>query len=521
MKKILLSIVILGLLFFNSNLVSASTKPNFLNTLEYLNVGESVTLYINNPIKDSKVTWKTSDKKIATVTAKGTVTAIKSGEATITCNIVSGKTTYNLKCKIIVVNEKTTYTLTEESKPSAKTQRLSTYNNNTKDWYLLNEIFARCEKAGGGTIVFKKGKFGISRQVFIPSNVTIILEDGAYIKKLSKTGVAKWNAQKAMFILVEPSKSRVEGIHTEYNGVHNVTIIGKGNAVIDLDFMESSIGIVMGHNRDVVIEGITFKNMNTGHFIEMDASLDVIVNNCKFIGSKMSSKINKEAINLDTPDKITGGFNHVWTSYDKTPVKNVTISNCLFEEIDVAIGTHKYSQKKDENGEYTINMVHENIIIRDNQFINIRKCSLTMINWENVLVENNIFDGGGYTLELSNGQISNSGSRAFSATAVTNFGFKYNEIKNMFTVGGAYSISTGTQTASNYYKPVSAYITMENIKDFYNNKCTNLEHPTILLSIGTFEIDMDFINNNLDQFRRVGDRNGEQTYMMNATIPMS
>ena len=105
--------------------------------------------------------------------------------------------------------------------------------------------------------------------------------------------------------------------------------------------------------------------MNTGHFIELDASKDVKVQNCKFIESKQSPKTNKEAINIDSPDKATGGFSHEWTSMDKTPVKNLAILDCTFEEIDIAIGTHKYSQVQDESGAYTITMFHEDILVKN------------------------------------------------------------------------------------------------------------------------------------------------------------
>ncbi len=49
-----------------------------------------------------KATWKTSNKKVATVSKKGYVTAKKKGTAKITCTIKVGKRTKKLTCKIKV-----------------------------------------------------------------------------------------------------------------------------------------------------------------------------------------------------------------------------------------------------------------------------------------------------------------------------------------------------------------------------------------------------------------------------------
>lgn len=382
-----------------------------------------------------------------------------------------------------------TYTIKDNLKPSSKIQKYSTYNKYTNDWYLFNEILKKCELAGGGIVDVKKGNYTICRAVEIPSNVTLILEDGVIIKKATKTGTSKLKATKTLFELVEPSKANVAGAHSLYNGVHNVNIKGKGKSVVDLSFMEGAVGFVMAHNKDISFENVTFKNMNTGHFIEMDASLDVTVNNCTFTGSKISPKQNKEAINIDTPDKLTGGFTHTWTSYDKTPDKNITITNCTFNEIDAAIGTHKYSQQPDSEGKYTINMVHKNITIQKCKFLNIRKSSLNILNWENTLVENNLFDGGKYPIfNPTTGKTIYIGSTAFVAKAVTKFTFRNNTISNMQTIGGSYGAPMGQADAVSLYTALTCNITKAEIEIMKTNKCINLELPHICFVAYTSEL---------------------------------
>ena len=79
-----------------SEVQAASVKLS--KTKATLSKGETLTLKVKGT-KD-KVTWKSSDKKVAAVSKKGVVTAKKEGKATITAKV--GKKT--LKCKISVVD---------------------------------------------------------------------------------------------------------------------------------------------------------------------------------------------------------------------------------------------------------------------------------------------------------------------------------------------------------------------------------------------------------------------------------
>ena len=91
-------------------------------TKKTLYVGESATLKVTkvNPVKGSKaVIWKTTNKKIATVNAKGKVTAKKKGTVKIT--VVSKKNKkVKAVCKITVkVKKKENATIVPFKTPSA------------------------------------------------------------------------------------------------------------------------------------------------------------------------------------------------------------------------------------------------------------------------------------------------------------------------------------------------------------------------------------------------------------------
>ena len=74
----------------------AAAKVSLSATKKTLNVGKSFTLKLKNA--SGKVTWKSSKKSVATVSAKGKVKAVAEGSATITAT--NNKKTY--KCKVTV-----------------------------------------------------------------------------------------------------------------------------------------------------------------------------------------------------------------------------------------------------------------------------------------------------------------------------------------------------------------------------------------------------------------------------------
>lgn len=347
------------------------------------------------------------------------------------------------------------YTITPNTSPcSKKIRKYSTYNKYTKNYYTLISYMMFFEKNRGGTLVLKKGTYTISNTVPIPSNVNLILEDGVVINKGTKTGTRKFKASSTIFQLVHPSKLKKSRAYSKYNGVRNVKIIGKGTSTINLRYLKNNIAIVCGHNQNILLQGITFKNLNSGHFIELDATNGMKISNCKFISSKPSSMLTAEAINLDTPDKNTKGFNNVWSSYDKTPNNAITIENNVFNGLDRAIGTHKYSQRT-TNGRYVTNkgqVYHMRIIIRNNIITNTRSDSIRVMNWKNSEITNNYIS---YVTRNSKQY------RAILASGAINLKIKFNYFKNMNRpiqilssknsgYGSIYSVTYNSLTSYNY-----------------------------------------------------------------------
>ncbi|QCR33950.1 right-handed parallel beta-helix repeat-containing protein [Lysinibacillus sp. SGAir0095] len=274
-----------------------------------------------------------------------------------------------------------TYTITPNSETYNRNfMNNSTYNKYTKHYFLIRSYLEQLEESRGGTLVLEKGTYTVSNVLFVPSNVTIKLEDGAKIVNGHETGTSR-EPNKSIFQLIRPSLGKKESVYGEYEGEKNISIIGSGTATIDLNFVKDGIAIIAGHNQNIRIQNINFLNMYSGHFIEIDATKDAVIANNKFLNSKPSPTRIKEAINLDTPDKLTNGWSSKWSEFDKTPNSNITIENNVFYNLDRAIGTHKYSGEK----------YHDQIHIRNNRIEKMRMDAIRVLNWSNATIENNLF----------------------------------------------------------------------------------------------------------------------------------
>jgi len=158
-----------------------------------MNKGQTYTLKISGTKK--KVKWSTSNKKVATVSSKGKVTAKKNGTATITAKVGSK----NYKCKITVkdpsiskskiyVEKDYTYTLTvkdtnQKVKWSTSNKKVATVSSNGK---------VTAKKKGTATITAKVANKSLKCKVNVEttsiSKSKITLEKGStYTLKVNDT----------------------------------------------------------------------------------------------------------------------------------------------------------------------------------------------------------------------------------------------------------------------------------------------------------------------------------------------
>jgi hypothetical protein len=146
-----------------------------------------------------------------------------------------------------VISAKNTYTVSPSSKPyKGQYVKYTTYNEKTRQYYTLRSYLELLEEKGGGTLVLSKGTYSVTNNLYVPSNITIQLNDGAKVVKSMDTGTNKLAPSKSIFNLISTAKSGNNAAATKYSGEMNIKIIGKGSATIDLNFVEGAV--VAGHN---------------------------------------------------------------------------------------------------------------------------------------------------------------------------------------------------------------------------------------------------------------------------------
>lgn len=108
---------------FPATQVNAATKPKLSKTKITMTVGQSKKLKVKGISKKraKRIKWKSSKKKVVTVTKTGKIKARKAGTATITAKVGKKK----LKCKVTVKKRSKKSTKKKESNSSSKKMWLS------------------------------------------------------------------------------------------------------------------------------------------------------------------------------------------------------------------------------------------------------------------------------------------------------------------------------------------------------------------------------------------------------------
>lgn len=346
---------------------------------------------------------------------------------------------------------KPTYTITPTTLPcNSNYISYTTYNSYTKQYFMIRSYIEKLEKTSGGTLIFKKGIYKIPVNLFISSGITFVFEDGVYIKKTSVTGTTKMSHSDNLFQMISHSKSKIVGSVGKYEGTRDVTFVGAGSVVIDMGYHTAGCAIIMGHNYNMRFSGITFTN-GAGHFFELDASKNVVIENCTF--KNIQGSIS-EAINVDTPDRNTGGFTFKWSKMDRTPNDNVLIKKCNFDNMPRAIGTHKYSMT--DSG---LPIYHNNIRVIYNKMTRIQDISVRPLNWSNSLIAVNTISGPGKEIY----------KYAMLAGGISNVTIRDNSFSNYYRI---IAIRPAQNSGSgSLYPPTYNKLSTDNLDTLKTNKC--------------------------------------------------
>lgn len=218
-------------------------------------------------------------------------------------------------------------------------------------------------------VTVPKGTYRLYKTVNIYSNTSLFL-DGVSLKRCFAKGA----------MLKSGSKKYNKG---GYEAYRNISVVGgtfDGNCS-DGPYAYSNKSFSMirfGHAKNVTLSNITLCNNVGSHHMEIGGVSGLTITNCKFSGYKYSSTpYAKEAIQLDIihSKTIFGGY----APYDDTPCQNVTISNCTFQNLSRAIGTHNA----------VIGVYQSGITITNNTFENIQDEAVLASSFKNCSITDN------------------------------------------------------------------------------------------------------------------------------------
>ncbi|MER2058999.1 MAG: right-handed parallel beta-helix repeat-containing protein [Niallia sp.] len=269
------------------------------------------------------------------------------------------------------------------------------------------------------TVHIPKGIYKLSETLVVYSNTHLILEDGAIILR---------DHLSSMLVNGEANHN-----YYGYNGEGNITIEG---GTFDGNIQEyptgfNGIGIARGSN--ITIKNVTIKDIAQGHAIDINASKNVLIENCKFIGysdpTADHSRNYTEAIQIAEHTKM--GFPR-FGAYDGTPSKNITIQENYFGNSDttgaspwpVGVGNHLTVQDK----------YNSNIKIINNTFDGMPLAGVRPYKWQDTTISNNTFLSCyiGVLLSNPNGEGESSRTADGVQTSQPQSGSNYTIHKNIF-----------------------------------------------------------------------------------------
>ena len=145
------------------------------------------------------------------------------------------------------------------------------------------------------------------------------------------------------------------------------------------------------HAKNIKLENVTVSGGGCALHVDIAAIDGLKVNKCTFkdlARRKSSGNLKQEALQFDIPCDTSI---YKSTYLDGTTMKNVEVTNCLFQNVPRGVGTHTLL-----NGAY-----HENIKITGNTFKNVQEEAIIALTYYNCEIKNNVIEncGGGVLIQ--------------------------------------------------------------------------------------------------------------------------
>ncbi len=239
------------------------------------------------------------------------------------------------------------------------------------------------------TIVIPAGTYNVGGgtydQLRVWGNTTVSME-GVTLVRAGKASMLRFGSKDLDWDSYNGGQGR-PGYSPDFSDISFVGGTWDGGA------MNRSI-MQMGHASDLMFDDVTFTNVGQAHYLEFGGCQNIQITNCTFSDYKgsFSNSYNGEAVQFEilssTGNEHFDGYNPI---DDETICRNVEITGCTFQNLKRGVGTHTA----------IANSYFENFQIHDNTFKNITGYAISMMNYKNSFVLNNMIDGCGCGIQVS------------------------------------------------------------------------------------------------------------------------
>lgn len=309
-------------------------------------------------------------------------------------------------------------------------------------------------------IEFETGVYNFNTAFRLTANTKILLNNSNLIFNIPKV-TEDWENSHGFYNFNRDDE------FLAYNGNGNIEVVGGTITHGNFSFC---------HAKNITFKNINFELCNNDHVLEMCGINGLLVENCVFNGHSTNTSNFKECIQLDnaTRDNFPFFDDENNPTYDNTVNKNWIIRNNEFKNPNIdgytlynCIGMHNYVD----------GYFHENIIIEDNFFNNSTNLSIQLFNVKNIRIRNNNF-------------------YCDNETAITNQGCHIrtrNAFENLFIEN---NIFDGNLRAIENAEPHTAHVNknLTLLNNIFQNYINFIENYSF---INLFDVDKSYIKNNI------------------------
>ncbi|MDO5520480.1 MAG: right-handed parallel beta-helix repeat-containing protein [bacterium] len=228
-------------------------------------------------------------------------------------------------------------------------------------------------------VTLEKGTYELEQDLILYSDTVLDARDCKLIKKHQNGPILR-------NYLYDQEK--------EQNYAANIKVVGglwDGGAGITEKKSDETFRFI--HAKNIEVRDLTIKNIVAGHLLTLAGVDQAIVDGCTF-ASYCVYGTAKEALHLDLVHSkymvpVVESSKKL-ICYDDAPCKNITVTNCKFYNVPAGVGSHSAVR-----GVY-----NQNIVIKDNTFINIEAAAIRCYNYKNVRITGNVIEQAGIGMEV-------------------------------------------------------------------------------------------------------------------------